>query len=126
MTAIFIGYIILDSMGMRIVTGVDLIYLPRFKKAAKFGGENFLRRVFLESELKGNNQHLAGIFAAKEAVMKALDLPKASWHNIQIIYKESGAPEAKIVNYPVSIITSSLSISHDGNYVIAQFVSILK
>ncbi len=113
-------------MGMRIITGVDLIYLPRFKKSLKKGGEYFLRRVFLENELTGNHQHLAGIFAAKEAVIKALSMKPGSWHDIQIIHNKNDAPKVQITNYKLQITNSSLSISHDGNYVIAQFVSILK
>lgn len=120
---------------MKILTGVDLVYLPRFKKAAKVGGENFLKRVFIETELvKTNPEHLAGIFAAKEAVIKALSLPPDSWHDIQISYQKNGSPQVQLPtsHLPVlseiegSLLTSSLSISHDGNYVMAQFTAILK
>lgn len=114
---------------MQIKTGIDLIYLPKFIKSLKNGGENFLKRVFTSEELgrhpKGV-QHLAGIFAAKEAVIKAISLPKDSWHEIEIKNLPSGAPEVKIVNSQLSILSCSLSISHDGDYIIAQFVCILK
>ena len=51
---------------MNIACGVDLVYLPRFKKSLKRGGENFLRRIYHEQELiKNDTAHLAGIFAAK-------------------------------------------------------------
>lgn len=120
---------------MKILSGVDLLYLTNFKKALKNGGENFLRRVFLDSELvKTTPEHLAGIFASKEAVIKALNLPPDSWHDIQITYKASGAPKVEVSNFDIrpaegslkNISNFSLSISHDGNYVIAQFVAILK
>ena len=117
---------------MMIKSGIDLVYLPRFKKSLKNGGENFLRRVFLDSELvKTSPEHLAGIFAAKEAVMKALDLSKDSWLDIKITYSPSGTPKIKTTNYELLASRSepttnySLSISHDGNYVIACFVAIL-
>ena len=115
---------------MKILTGVDLVYLPRFKRSLKNGGENFLRRVFLDSELvKTSPEHLAGIFAAKEAVIKALDLSKDSWLDIKITYSPSGTPKIKTTNYELSLrgpaTNYSLSISHDGNYVIACFVAIL-
>ncbi len=111
---------------MEIKTGVDLIYLPKFKKAAKFGGENFLRRVFLADELKNQQiEHLAGIFASKEAVMKALNLPSDSWQDIIVVDLPSGEPRAEIRNLKFEIRNYSLSISHDGNYVIACFVAIL-
>ena len=112
---------------MIIKCGVDLVYLPRFKKSLKSGGENFLRRVYHEQELKKTDTvHLAGIFAAKEAVIKALSLPIDSWHDIQIAYKSNSAPQAQISNFKFQISNSSLSISHDYNYVIAQFVAICK
>jgi len=114
---------------MIIKAGVDLIYLPRFKRSLKRGGENFLRRVFLEKEishLRGETEHLAGIFAAKEAVIKALSLPTDSWHDIHVVYKPNGAPQVQISNFEFQISNSSLSISHNGSYVIAQFIAMLK
>lgn len=112
---------------MRAKTGIDIVYLPRFKKIAKNGGQKFLQRVFLTEELKDTRiAHLAGIFAAKEAVMKAFDLPKNSWQNIQINHKKSGMPQVKFPTSRLPLLTSSLSIAHDGNYVIAQFVALLK
>ena len=119
---------------MTIKCGVDLVYLPRFKRSLKSGGENFLRKIYHEQELKKTDTaHLAGIFAAKEAVIKALSLPIDSWHNIFIIHKPDGQPQVEIISLPAGkaghkslIVNHSLSISHDGNYVIAQFVAILK
>jgi len=112
---------------MIIKTGIDLVYLPRFKRSLKRGGENFLRRVYHKSELTNNDTtHLAGIFAAKEAVIKALSLPIDSWHDIFIIHKPDGHPQVEIINHKSLIVNHSLSISHDGNYVIAQFIAILK
>lgn len=112
---------------MRIAAGVDLVYLPRFKKSLKIGGENFLRRIFNEKEL-GETDHLAGIFAAKEAIIKALNLATDAWNDISIIHHPSGAPKAEIRSAKLAdeIKNSSLSISHSGNYVVAQFVAILK
>lgn len=112
---------------MNIACGVDLVYLPRFKKSLKSGGENFLRRVFLEDELnrlEGKTAHLAGIFAAKEAVIKALNLPTDSWHYIKVVKNSKGAPTIELRTYNLKLTTSSLSISHDGDYVIAQFVAL--
>lgn len=122
---------------MKIVSGIDLVYIPRFKKTLKSGGENFLRRVFHETELVhpgGVIQHLAGIFAAKESIIKALGLPTDSWHEIRITHHKNGAPRVQIENCPLRRIEASklkiencsLSISHDGNYVIAQFLGILE
>lgn len=113
-----------------IKSGIDLVYLPRFKKSLKNGGENFLRRVFTENELnhlRGVTAffHLGGVFAAKEAVIKALNLPSDSWLDVRIKYKKNGAPVVEIINHKSKIINHSLSIAHDGSYIIAQFVAIL-
>ena len=59
--------------------GVDIVELPRFRQVLKRGGQAFLRRVFTPQEVayaKARRRttllHLAGRFAAKEAVIKAL------------------------------------------------------
>ncbi len=110
---------------MKIACGVDLVYLPRFKISLKRGGENFLRRIYHEQELKSLDiPHLAGIFAAKEAVIKALSLPIDSWHDIKIIKNSKGRPDVKLSTLNSQLTTHSLSISHDHNYVIAQFTAI--
>lgn len=114
-------------MGNILVTGVDLVYLPRFKKALKNGGQPFLHRVFHEAELTNQDAaHLAGIFAAKEAVIKAFGLPVDSFHEIRVFHEPSGKPVIEITNYKLPITNYSISISHDGDYVIAQFVALLK
>lgn len=118
---------------MEVRSGVDLVFLPRFRKVLNSGGASFFKRVYLSEELSDRREeHLAGIFAAKEAVMKAIGLPKDSWQDIKITYKQNGAPEVKISNFklaPLSyekqISNSSLSISHDGDYVVAYFVALI-
>lgn len=111
---------------MKLVLGCDLVFLPRFKKSLKSGGGAFLRRVFHLEELENKDPtHLAGIFAAKEAVMKALDLKPGNWQKILIKKNASGKPSALILEEKIKIRTSDLSISHDGNYALAIFIGIL-
>jgi len=59
--------------------GVDVVELPRFRQALARGGEPFMRRIFTAREAAYARArrptmllHLAGRFAAKEAVIKAL------------------------------------------------------
>ena len=58
--------------------GVDIVEIFRMKDAVKRWGEEFLTKIFTPREIKYSNskkfpyQHLAGRFAAKEAVFKAL------------------------------------------------------
>lgn len=112
---------------MLIKTGLDLVYLPRFRKSLKSGGASFLQRVYVPQELKDKGAtRLAGIFAAKEAVIKALGLPPDSWHSIHIAHDKSGTPKVAIHYSRFTIHDSSLSISHDGNYVVACFTVLSK
>ena len=111
---------------MKILSGIDILYIPRFRQSVTRGGERFLLRVFHREELRGGQtSHLAGIFASKEAIMKALSLPIDSWLGIHVMYNKGGAPKAIILGHKREIKSSSLSISHDGKYAIAQFIAIL-
>lgn len=102
--------------------GVDLVFIPEFEERAKRGGEGFLRKIFLESELKNTeSSHLAGIFAAKEAVLKALGLPAGSWHKIEIVYEKNGRPKVHVLGRKIK--GCDLSVSHTGDYAIAIFVA---
>lgn len=101
--------------------GVDLVFISEFQKRAKRSGEGFLRKIFLESELKNTEvSHLARVFAAKEAVMKALGLPVGSWHRIEVSYQKSGKPGIKVLDKRIK--DCDLSISHAGDYAVAVFV----
>ncbi len=115
---------------MRIKAGSDLVYMPGFRNALG----RIKDKVFSPSELKnskGSNteqEHLAGIFAAKEAVIKALGLKPGCWLSIEIVNKKSGKPVIKLAeSLSKSKMTScDLSISHDGEYAVAFFVASLK
>ena len=67
------------GLNLPIGCGVDVVELSRFKQAVQRGGEAFLRRIFTPHEKAYANArrrttllHLAGRFAAKEAVIKAI------------------------------------------------------
>ncbi len=100
--------------------GVDLVFIPEFEERAKRGRKGFLRKIFLERELRNTeSSHLAGVLAAKEAVMKALGLPAGSWHKIEVSYDKNGRPRARVSGKKVK--SCDLSISHAGDYAIAVF-----
>ncbi len=108
---------------MKILTGIDLVDISDFKKSIKSGGDNFLHRVFLLSETENMNiEHLAGIFAAKEAVTKALSLKPGKWLEIEIKNAPDGRP---IVNLTKKLTSFDLSISHTKTCAVAVFVAIL-
>jgi phosphopantetheine--protein transferase-like protein len=118
--------------------GVDLIEIKRIKRAKERFGKTFLNRVFTDEEIKycqahskAEDQHFAGRFAAKEAVLKALGTgwPFVSLKDVEII-KDSvtGAPEVVLYGNILGIANrfrvSSilLSISHTKEYAIAQAI----
>lgn len=112
---------------MRIVSGIDLVYLPRFKKSLKNGGENFLRAIYHQKEIVSKEgEHLAGIFALKEAVIKALSLKAGSWLDIKVTHRSDGLPQVTLLYHGVKIINHSSSLSHDGDYIVAQYTALVE
>jgi holo-[acyl-carrier protein] synthase len=77
--------------------GVDIIEIARIRAAIERWGDRFLKRIYTESELKlchRQPSHLAGRFAGKEAVMKALGtgVRGIKWREIEILAERSGKP----------------------------------
>ncbi len=78
-------------------TGIDLIEVPRFESQSPEIRRRFIERVFTAAERAycgDNAQHLAGRFACKEAVSKALGvgIGKVGWQDIEILNDDSGRP----------------------------------
>ncbi|MFC1482895.1 holo-ACP synthase [Candidatus Margulisiibacteriota bacterium] len=116
-----------DTFMTQIKTGIDLMHIPRFKRSVESGGREFLTRLFHEEELTNQDiEHLAGIYAAKEAVIKAFSLPTDAWKEIYIQNDEKGSPRLTQLLNDRKILTHDLSISHDGEYVIAQFTALIE
>ena len=94
--------------------GVDIVNIPEFSKQIASGSETFLNKTFSPNELEVRSpEHLAGIFAAKEAVMKALNLPVGSWQQIEIL--SNPKPVAKLDDGQ----KVEISISHHMDYAVA-------
>jgi len=77
--------------------GVDIIELARIEKAVACWGEQFLQRVYTDTELelcRNNSSSLAVRFAGKEAVIKALGglSPGFNWREIEILSDPRGKP----------------------------------
>ena len=75
---------------LHISSGIDMIEIDRVVQAMDRHGDRFLKRVFTSqelAELKGNPSSLAGRFAAKEAVAKALGtgIGLVAWQEIEIL-----------------------------------------
>lgn len=98
--------------------GCDIVYVPRFKKILA-RTPAVRRRIFLPREERGASaEKLAGIFAAKEAIIKALGTPAGRWHDIEIFYEKSGRPKARFSRNLKPRRPHDLSVAHDGDYAI--------
>lgn len=112
---------------MIIGTGIDIIEIPRIRKAVETWGERFLAKVFNPEEIAYAQQHtipyphFAGRFAAKEAIYKALGDRKLSWKDLTIINDSDGKPSCRLLNSSFKG-RIHLSISHSKFYAVAGAV----
>lgn len=129
-------------MRVRVRTGVDLMRVSRIERVIARYGVRFIQRIFTDQEriICADRAHsYAARWAAKEAVAKllgtglqglgsgALALP---WQSIEIQRDVNQKPlvqlhgRAAIVAHQQSLINIDISISHDGEYVIASAVAL--
>ncbi|OGX15864.1 MAG: holo-[acyl-carrier-protein] synthase [Omnitrophica WOR_2 bacterium RBG_13_41_10] len=113
---------------MIIGTGVDITEVKRIKEAAEKWGKYFLSRIFTDEELENAKtrgslyQYLAGRFAAKEAIFKAMGDSRLSWKEVEILNDKEGKPYCAILNGRSKKIDVHVSISHVKNYAVAQAI----
>jgi len=120
-----------------IAHGVDMVDCERLGQAIERHGERFLQRVFTPAELayctgrKRVVEHLAGRFAAKEAVLKVLGTGwrgGVNWTDIEIHNAPSGQPYVKLSGRCLEIAEQLglsrilVSISHIRTHAIASAV----
>jgi holo-[acyl-carrier protein] synthase len=107
--------------------GTDIIQIDRVRASCDKFGDRFKERFLCASEinLANKEESLAGFWAAKEAVAKALGCgigEELSFHDIIIRKDRKGRPYFELSSKAQSrhgVIRSSLSISHDGGFAIA-------
>ena len=113
---------------MIVGTGVDIIEVRRLRQAIEKWGKSFLERVFTKEELKSSKdraglyQHLAGRFAAKEAVFKALGDSGLTWKDVQILNSPQGQPRCVLLRSKDRKKEVHVSISHVKNYAVANAI----
>jgi holo-[acyl-carrier protein] synthase len=116
-------------------TGVDLVEIQRLEQVNAAIRNRFLERVFTPKELaetEGNLASLAGRFAAKEAVAKALGtgIGEVSWQEIEIRCGTLGEPHLTLFGAAreradqQGLNMWSLSISHTKDMAVAFAVAI--
>src|SRR5262245_58857744 len=121
--------------------GVDLVKIQRIKKAVKRWDRRFLNRIFtpIEQEYSYRQKqpflHLAGGFAVKEAVLKAMGTGLRSgirWIEIEVVDQPGGKPEVRVSGRVKSLMRQRrvkeiyVSISHDTDYSVGQAVLVSK
>ena len=114
--------------------GVDIVDIARIQALLDRYGDRFLRRVYTEAEveyaLRGVNkaERLAGRFAVKEAMMKALGTGKSKgilWKDVETVRGRSGKPEVHLHGQAVKWAKMAgggavhVSITHDGGKAVA-------
>jgi len=112
--------------------GTDIIQISRIETSLEKFGEKFKIKFLNSDEVKiaKKVETIAGFWAAKEAISKALGCgigSKLAFHDIILSKNEHGAPLFKLTTEAQkkhNIQTSSLSISHDGGFAIAVAVII--
>ena len=108
--------------------GVDVVDLARFERAVS-RTPRLKERLFAESERGLPLRSLAGRFAAKEALMKALgDATGVTWHDMEVVSDAEGNPSMRLTGAAAEIAARRgitdihLSMSHDAGVAIAQVV----
>jgi holo-[acyl-carrier protein] synthase len=111
--------------------GFDLVQISTVAQSLEQFGAAYERRIFTDGELRYARsssalvaQRLAARFAAKEAVMKALQLAETGvgWRDIEVVKQSSGDCDVALHGRAAEAAQAAgaeqilLSMSHDGDY----------
>ena len=121
-------------MSLQISTGVDVIEIERIESALSRFGDRFLHRVFTEGEVaycRGKAERLAGRFAGKEAVSKALGvgIRVLRWRDIEILPDRRGKPQVHLYGKAAAIAEKrgltrwDISITHSRSDAVVMVVA---
>lgn len=117
--------------------GLDLVDLARFERLLDRHGEAAVRRICRDGEPRlsagaaGRTAHVAGLFAAKEATMKALGTGWTAgigFRQIEVVRRSGGAPGVELHGAAreraraLGVETLHLSITHDARTAAAVVV----
>jgi holo-[acyl-carrier protein] synthase len=126
-------------LGQLVSIGTDIIETVRIAQMIEKHGEVFLQRVFTQREIaycssrRAANQHYAGRWAAKEAVLKVLGTGWAKgihWTDVEVFNEVSGAPTIRVYGKAAEIAAErgirdiQVSISHCRAYATAFAVGV--
>lgn len=116
--------------------GTDIVEISRISRAVR--RSRFVERVFTEAERKyclsraRPEEHFAGRFAAKEAVLKALGTGKRgiAWTEVEILPTRDGSPRVCLRGRAAEVARQKgikevlVSLSHSREYAVAYAVSL--
>jgi len=116
--------------------GIDLVRVRRIKEILERWGDRFEKKIFTTQEINNLSEekkfiHLAGKFAAKESILKSLG-KIGKWQDIEILKKKNGKPYVKLQGKTAKIARKKgiekilITLSHDGEYAIAEAITIGK
>lgn len=105
--------------------GIDVVDIDRFKQSLE-RTPGLKQKLFTETESIKSIESLAARFAAKEALMKALNVKNGIlWHEAEVVNLECGSPMFAFYGAVADLVNSAnihLSISHDAGIAIALVV----
>ena len=115
--------------------GTDIVEISRIRRLVEKHGQRFLDRVYTVAELdeaerrKANRwEHLAGLFASKEAVLKAMGTGRAQgarFVDVEVTSLPSGAPTVRLTGASHERLDAAgggevlVSITHDAGLAVA-------
>ena len=119
---------------MELRTGVDVVEIERFERLNPAIKARFMKRVFTSQELEtcGDSiASLAGRFAVKEAVAKALQtgIGPVSWQDIETVEGPAGEPVLALhggaarLAAQLALTHWSISISHTATIAVAVAIA---
>lgn len=120
--------------------GIDLVECERIARIMQEHPERFLARILTDAErayclrMKEPTPHIAGRFAAKEAILKVLGTGwrgQISWTDIEILNNESGQPHVTLTGPTAEIARQRgidrmlISISHTAHHAAASAIGVM-
>ena len=119
--------------------GIDIVEIKRIEDALN-KNKRFLDKLFTKEEIKyfeSRNfkiETIAGNFAAKEAISKAMGtgIRNFNFIDIEVLRNELGKPKVKTFNnlnkmcIDYNVLEIKVSISHSDNYAVSNAIAIVK
>jgi holo-[acyl-carrier protein] synthase len=110
---------------MIVGVGIDVVDINRFKQSLE-RTPSLKSKLFTEVERTKSIHSLAARFAAKEALIKALNAENGfSWHEAEVVNFEGGKPLFNFYGAVADLVDGAsvhLSISHDAGVATAMVI----